>query len=302
MDKYYSRDKSRANEIDGIKRKRRLDSNRKARDNYIYQTQTKHRRSRKSGHDSTLFQRLFADVVIIAIVMFLILLFTRRITNRGDSNGEETVGRIRIAEENNIEKVEPLTENNISEQDNLLMLVNKDHAIPENYIVNEHWLENKRVSVADEMYDALCAMLTAGTEEGKKFVVASGYRSAELQRQLLEEDIRRDMQEYGLTWQAAYSRETMETMPPGHSEHETGLAVDLVAFDYQLLDDEQVNTEENKWLLEHCQDYGFILRYPKDKEDVTGISYEPWHFRYVGIEAAKEITERGITLEEYLAL
>ncbi len=249
-----------------------------------------------------------------AAAILFILLLIQRIMEKRISYGETTKGEVVTAGKNisgktlssseNQDNGEALTSSGSSETErtDLLILVNKDHAVPEDYIVNEHWLENRRVSVADEMYDALSAMLTAGSEEGKKFVVASGYRSAEIQQQLLDEDIAHDMREYGMTWQEAYDLESLETMPAGHSEHETGLAVDVVSFDYQVLDDRQEYTEESIWLREHCQDYGFILRYPKDKEDVTGISYEPWHFRYVGAEAAKEIMERGITLEEYLAL
>ena len=70
--------------------------------------------------------------------------------------------------------------------------------------------------------------------------------------------------------------------------------------EYSELDDKQGDTEEQKWLMEHCYEYGFILRFPKDKSDVTGIVYEPWHYRYVGTDAAKAIQEKGITLEEYV--
>ena len=87
---------------------------------------------------------------------------------------------------------------------------------------------------------------------------------------------------------------------PGASEHATGLAVDIVSLDYQNLDDGQHYTAESTWLRENCHKYGFILRYPKGKEDITGISYESWHYRYVGKVVAKCIMENGITLEEYL--
>jgi len=87
---------------------------------------------------------------------------------------------------------------------------------------------------------------------------------------------------------------------PGTSEHQTGLALDIVSSSYQLLNKEQENTPEQKWLIENSYKYGFILRYPSDKTNITGIEYEPWHYRYVGKETAKEITERGICLEEYL--
>lgn len=184
--------------------------------------------------------------------------------------------------------------------DNLLILVNKDHALPEDYEVELHWLQNGSSAVAEEMYGALRDMLTAGSTDGREFVVASGYRDTALQQKLLLEDVEASMQSEGLTWQQAYEKETRETMPPGHSEHETGLAVDIVSLDYQVLDGEQENTKENRWLRENCSEYGFILRYPMGKEDITDVDYEPWHFRYVGVEAAKEITQAGITLEEYL--
>lgn len=182
----------------------------------------------------------------------------------------------------------------------LLILVNKEQPIPEGYKVELHWLQNKSCAVAEEMYDALRDMLSDGSDEGLEFVVASGYRSSEYQQQLLEEDIQASMESEGLTWQEAYDKETRETMPPGYSEHETGLAVDIVSLDYQVLDREQENTRENEWLRRNCAEYGFILRYPEEAEAITGISYEPWHFRYVGKEAAEDITRQGITLEEYL--
>lgn len=182
----------------------------------------------------------------------------------------------------------------------LLILVNKEHALPADYQVTLHWLRNGSCAVAEEMYGALSEMLTAGSDEGCVFVVASGYRDTAYQRQLLEEDIEKRMQETGASRQEAYEEETRETMPPGCSEHETGLAVDIVSLAYQVLDEKQEQTRENQWLREHCSEYGFILRYPKEKEDVTGIAYESWHFRYVGREAAQEITERGLVLEEYL--
>ena len=87
---------------------------------------------------------------------------------------------------------------------------------------------------------------------------------------------------------------------PGTSEHETGMALDIVSYSYQLLNEQQENTAEQKWFMEHCWEYGFILRYPKDKTEVTGIGYEPWHYRYVGREHAAKLYESGLCLEEYI--
>ena len=193
-----------------------------------------------------------------------------------------------------IQKTEEKTENS------LLILVNITHMLSKDYQVSLHTLKSGRCAVAEEMYDDLCRMLTAGSQEGCSFVVASGYRSRERQKELLEEDIRNLMNERNMTYEQAWEEAVKETMPPGCSEHETGLAVDIVSAEYQLLDEGQEDTAEYQWLKENCSKYGFILRYPPDKTDITGINYEPWHFRYVGAEAAQEITEQGLTLEEYI--
>lgn len=87
---------------------------------------------------------------------------------------------------------------------------------------------------------------------------------------------------------------------PGTSEHQLGLALDIVDISNQTLDESQENTPVQKWLMNNSWRYGFILRYPTDKSDITGISYEPWHYRYVGKKAAKEIYDAQICLEEYL--
>ena len=106
--------------------------------------------------------------------------------------------------------------------------------------------------------------------------------------------------------QAGYSEEEARTetarnvAKPGTSEHQLGLAVDIVDKDYQVLDEAQEDTAVQKWLMENSWRYGFILRYPGDRSDITGIVYEPWHYRYVGRKAAEEIYREGIVLEEYL--
>ena len=92
----------------------------------------------------------------------------------------------------------------------------------------------------------------------------------------------------------------MSVALPGTSEHATGLAVDIISTEYAALDDRQGDTEEQKWLMEHCWEYGFILRYPESKSHITGIQFEPWHYRYVGVAAAQEIMAKGLCLEEYL--
>ena len=185
-------------------------------------------------------------------------------------------------------------------EDSFLILVNRDNPLPEDYAPQLTWLNNGLNRVRADIYEDLSAMLTAGTEEGLRFVVASAYRDREYQQGLLEEDMA-ILASAGYSRDEAYREATRTTMPPGCSEHETGLALDIVSLDNQRLEEAQEETPENIWLRENCWKYGFILRYPRGKEEITGIDYEPWHFRYVGRAAAEEITRLDLTLEEYLA-
>ena len=195
--------------------------------------------------------------------------------------------------------VKTTLENPSVENSRYLTLVNKNNKLPDDYSVNLKTLNNGYSQVDETIYDALKEMLTDGTNSGLNFCVASAYRSTSRQEEILNSDIEAYMSK-GMDYEEAYDEATRQVMPPGYSEHETGLALDIVAADYQLLDDAQENTEENRWLRENCWKYGFILRYPKDKEDITQIDYESWHFRYVGTEAAEYIMKNNITLEEYI--
>ena len=130
--------------------------------------------------------------------------------------------------------------------------------------------------------------------------VTSGYRSYEKQRDVFNTTMQ-DWINQGYTPLNAYDETKKSVAIPGTSEHATGLAVDIMSTKYGELDEKQGDTEEQKWLMEHCSEYGFVLRFPQDKSDITGIVYEPWHYRYVGVDAAKEMTENGLTLEEYVS-
>lgn len=180
-----------------------------------------------------------------------------------------------------------------------ILLVNKDHPLDESYKPNLSHMNNYGVDVDSSIYKPLNDMLEAGEKEGLTFWIASAYRSTKRQRELLDEDIEA-LVNRGYSYSEAYEEVVRETMPVGCSEHATGLAVDIVAKDYQILDEKQGRTEEIKWLQKNCSQYGFILRYPEGKEDITKVDYESWHFRYVGVDAAEAIMSQGITLEEYL--
>lgn len=180
-----------------------------------------------------------------------------------------------------------------------ILLVNKDHPLPEHYQPNLERMREYGAEVDASILQPLRDMLAAGEKEGLSFWIASSYRSVERQRELLDEDIN-TLVKQGYSYSKAYEEVTKETMPVGCSEHASGLAVDIISKEYQILDEKQARTDEILWLQENCGQYGFILRYPKEKEEITKVSYESWHFRYVGITAAEEIMEQGLTLEEYL--
>ncbi len=179
-----------------------------------------------------------------------------------------------------------------------LLLVNPWNKLPEGFSVDLAKLSGGH-AIDRRAYGDLQAMMNAAQAEGLSPIICSSYRTEEKQRTLYQNLVdkyqarrysRKQAKQEAGQWVAA----------PGTSEHQTGLALDIVSFGYQVLDKKQARTPEQKWLMAHCHEYGFILRYPKEKKDVTGINYEPWHYRYVGKKAAKEIARQGVCLEEYL--
>ena len=179
-----------------------------------------------------------------------------------------------------------------------LILVNPWNKLPENFQVELKKLPNG-LQVDARVYDDLSAMLTDCRKAGLRPLVCSAYRSQETQTRLYRNKIAR-LRAAGYAAEKAVQEAGRWVAVPGTSEHQTGLAVDLVASSYQILDKKQEETAEQKWLMEHCWEYGFILRYPTDKSELTGIGYEPWHYRYVGREAALAMRDSGLCLEEYL--
>ena len=180
----------------------------------------------------------------------------------------------------------------VSEEWNLIV-VNRWNEIPEEYVVDLIELSNGQ-KVDSRIYPALQEMFDAARAEGIYPIVGEGYRTAEEQQKILDDKIQAYINE-------GYSRARAEKTAkewvalPGTSEHQLGIAVDINA-DKSKCSNEEVYT----WLVENAYKYGFILRYPVGKQEITGTSYEPWHYRYVGVEAAKDIHEQGICLEEYM--
>ncbi len=179
-----------------------------------------------------------------------------------------------------------------------IILVNPWVSLPEDYAANLMPISNYLFAELSS-YQPLNDMLDACREAGFEPYVCSAYRSEYEQSELYWNKVKYYLKE-GWGNEDAKNLAGTVVAVPGTSEHQLGLAFDIIDEDYPHLDDAQADTDTQKWLMENCARFGFILRYPLDSTDVTGIIYEPWHYRYVGVEVAQEITSLGITLEEYL--
>ena len=179
-----------------------------------------------------------------------------------------------------------------------LILVNPWNKMPEGYSVSLTQLKNGQ-SVDSRCYPALQEMMDDCRAAGYDPIICSSYRSNDTQTYLYNRKVNQ-FKDKGYSDADAKVEAGKVVAVPGTSEHQLGLAVDIVDTGYQVLDEGQENRPTQKWLMQNSYKYGWILRYPNSKSSITGIIYEPWHYRYVGKEAAKEIYERGICLEEYL--
>lgn len=176
-----------------------------------------------------------------------------------------------------------------------IILVSKKYSLDRNYKLEKLVIPNIVFSdtssgeekyVAESIRKPLEDMINAAKDEGVILYGNSGYRSYKFQEQLYKNKVKLQGKEYADAYVAK----------PGFSEHQTGLCIDITNKDKYFVE----GTKEADWLSSNCYKFGFIIRYPKDKKSITGIEYEPWHIRYVGLEAAKYIYYNGITLEEYL--
>lgn len=188
----------------------------------------------------------------------------------------------------------------IEQQDDWrLVLVNKWNEMEAGYepelteVSSGHRVDSR---IADSLRD----MIRGAKKAGYAIYILSSYRDMEKQIDLYTDEVNKWLWK-GYSQEAAEEKAGTIVAFPGTSEHHLGLAVDLVSSEHIRLDQDAEKTKGYQWLVKHCHEYGFILRYPNNSSDITGIIYEPWHFRYVGEEAATEIMEKGITLEEYLS-
>lgn len=184
----------------------------------------------------------------------------------------------------------------IDEENWHLTLVNSSYRIPEDYhpdlvyvCGSSERLDKKVAEHYEKMYDA-------AKKEGIELTPCSGYRSYELQERNYTRKVE-FFESQGYPTDEAKLKAATIIMPPGSSEHNLGYAMDIICVEEWFED-----TDEFRWLQKNAADYGFILRYPKDKQDITKVIYEPWHWRYVGVELAKELKSSGLVLEEYMGV
>ena len=201
---------------------------------------------------------------------------------------EETVVRVNIGLD-----TDPYGDPELVEDpESLTALVNQYHALPADYVPELVYLDsaytNQRDSLRPVAYRAFQRMADAAAQEGLHLYNASAYRSYTTQKWVYQRYANQDGAQTADTYSAR----------PGCSEHQTGLALDVNTASFS---DHFEETEEYAWLVENSGRFGFILRFPEGKEDLTGYQFEPWHYRYVGVKAARQCWEQGWTLEEYAA-
>ncbi len=248
-------------------------------------------RRRQRRYREAMRNRAIAAVVLVALIVgavFIVKGCKKDETLPGDDQqGQQTD----TPEENTQEPP-------VNVDDELLTVVNPWNPLPEDWVCDLVTLSDGR-RVDSRCYEAFEEMMAACRDAGYAPFLCSAYRTQETQQSLYDNKVQRLMNS-GMGEEEAKVEAAKAVAIPGTSEHQLGLAVDIVDANMQDLTDEQENTETQKWLMANSWRYGFIHRYPNDKTDITGIIYEPWHYRYVGKAAAQDIFNRDITLEEYV--
>lgn len=250
-------------------------------------------RRRQKRYREAMRNRIIAAVLLAGIIVGAIFII------KGCKKDDAPAGNDQSTEQgaDNSGTVTP-PEDGVVVDDELLTLVNPWNPLPDDWTVDLVTLDDGH-RVDSRCYEAYMEMINACKAAGYSPVNCSSYRTQETQQSLYDNKVQRLISS-GMSEEEAKTEAAKAVAIPGTSEHQLGLAVDLVDANMQDLTSAQESTETQKWLMANSWRYGFIHRYPNGKTDITGIIYEPWHYRYVGKDAAQEIFNRDITLEEYL--
>lgn len=215
--------------------------------------------------------------------------------NKGSQNGENTGSS---SQGNSIGRAEVTADFSFTQWNAScgweMTVVNASNKVPDSWTVDIDYDLYENVGIDRRITDQVQALINHAFADDCPIWVSSGYRDAELQAQLLENEIQENLNA-GMSQDQAEIEAKKLVMPAGYSEHQTGLVIDINGVDADFYE-----TQAYAWMTEHAADYGFIERYPRGKEDITGINFEPWHYRYVGVENAKAIQASGLCLEEYV--
>ncbi len=239
---------------------------------------------------------LIITVLLIALAFVLTTFVFKPKTS--EETVTETTPPVIILEEPEEEKEDENIDNKWA-----MFLVNGNNPLPEDYdsriettMIFESWREYYLDSRAAPYFED---MLNAAKADGIDLMVVSAYRTIQYQQENFDRSVQ-DRIDGGMTYDEAYADTLAEVALPGKSEHNAGLALDIMSEEYTSMEDDGFeNTEAFKWLDAHAHEYGFILRYPKGKQEITDIIYEPWHYRFVGVYYANELKNSGLCLEEY---
>ncbi|HAN44473.1 MAG TPA: hypothetical protein DCP97_03685 [Ruminococcaceae bacterium] len=257
-------------------------------------------------------QIVFNRILVIAIILLIIAIISFALKNMGGQsrNSQPPQSSSQSASLPSSSAAAPESSSSSSSSlvipavTDIPLLVNKDNPIPEDFkpdlvnIDSGKQMDRTAAEAFNKMKQAYAeyARSNGYGEKDAAIWAQSPYRSHERQTTLWTKGYNENKSKLG-TDEAAYVETAKLTAYPGTSEHETGLAVDI-----NIVGNSFENTKQFKWLIQNCADYGFILRYPRDKVSITSIDYEPWHYRYVGVEHARYIMQNNLCLEEYVEL
>lgn len=262
---------------------------------------------KKGKHsESCANKKIFIYRIVVAIILIISIILVYILNNLGNSKEVGAMANNILNEIIDVNAIENSTANNtiethVTSEESLkklndwrLVLVNNDNKMAEDYVPPLENIDSARqfdARAINELTQMILDMKAVGI---KNIWAQSTYRSPEKQKKLIEESIQEYLDD-GKTEEEARTLTLRGIEEPYSSEHNLGLAVDFNNVDYAFEE-----TKAFSWLVKNAENYGFILRYPADKEDITKIKYEPWHWRYVGTEYAKEINRLGLCLEEYI--
>ncbi len=230
-------------------------------------------------------------ILILSISIILMILLYKKF-KENKSNIEETFSNNNYIEKNNV--IEVVLPNKKKIEDWKLVLVNKENPLPENFTIELENIDSTKQfdkRAIGELKQMIQEMKKSGVNN---IWVQSAYRSTEYQKTLYDNKIN-DYLSKGATIEEAEILTSEYINKPGESEHNLGLAVD-----FNNVDNDFENTKAYTWLNENAKNYGFIMRYPEEKSEITGVEYEPWHWRYVGKEHSYKMEELNMCLEEYI--